>query len=266
MSIFTKSPSQVTTADLQELLSEGAVENVRLEFKSEVPKKDETLKKLSSFANTFGGYMVMGAKADSKDGRLQGVPGVDVQSGYKQTIAQWCFDGASPPLVVEVSDPVASPSANGKICYVLYAPESDVAPHFLNCRNGVWVRTDEFSAHFEAQLATENELRYLLDRRELVRERRTLVLQRARKRFGVYAARVHRDRPGVKENPSPMLEMSVIPRFPARQLCQEEDLQDRIWNSQIPYRHVIYPNPSQQLLSQHESVIVLSPATGTSIF
>ena len=36
--------------------------------------------------------------------------------------------------------------------------ESDVAPHFLNGRKGVWLRTNEFSARFEAQLADENEL------------------------------------------------------------------------------------------------------------
>jgi len=41
---------------------------VRLEFKSEVPTKDEVLKKLSSFANTFGGYLVIGAKANGADG------------------------------------------------------------------------------------------------------------------------------------------------------------------------------------------------------
>ena len=45
----------MATADLQELLIDSAVENARLEFKLQVPTKDETLKKLSSFANTFGG-------------------------------------------------------------------------------------------------------------------------------------------------------------------------------------------------------------------
>lgn len=41
-----------------------AVENVRLEFKRDVPGRDETLKKLSSFAKTFGGQVILGAKAD----------------------------------------------------------------------------------------------------------------------------------------------------------------------------------------------------------
>ena len=72
MSIYTKSMTDITTADLQELLDEKAVENIRLEFKLEIPHKDEMLKKLSSFANTFGGYAVIGAKANSKDGFFSG--------------------------------------------------------------------------------------------------------------------------------------------------------------------------------------------------
>ena len=39
---------------------DAAVESVRLEFKSNAPDKDETLKKLSSFANTIGGWMIEG--------------------------------------------------------------------------------------------------------------------------------------------------------------------------------------------------------------
>jgi predicted HTH transcriptional regulator len=151
MPFYTKPLSQLDTADLQELLNEQAVENVRLEFKLNEPDKDGTLKKLTSFGNTFGGYMLIGAKADSKDGRLQDLPGVAPIPGYKQKVVDWCFAGASPPLAVEVSDPISVPGRNANVCYAIYVPESDVAPHFLNGRRGVWVRTDEFSARFDEQ-------------------------------------------------------------------------------------------------------------------
>ena len=59
MSIFDKSMSQLAEADVRELLDENAVENA--------PRKVEVLKKLPSFANTFGGYIVIGAEADSED-------------------------------------------------------------------------------------------------------------------------------------------------------------------------------------------------------
>src|ERR1700722_963534 len=149
MSFYTTPLSQLTAANLKELLDNGAVENVRLEFKSEIPTKEKTLKNLSSFANTFGGFLIVGAKANSVDSRLEGLPGVEIESGYKQRLVQWCFDGASPPLVVEVSDPISTPDGSGKVCYVVHVPESETAPHFLNGRNGIWVRTDEFSNRFE---------------------------------------------------------------------------------------------------------------------
>jgi len=44
MSIYVKSVSHLTSSDLAELLEEQAVENIRLEFKREVPDKLGTLK------------------------------------------------------------------------------------------------------------------------------------------------------------------------------------------------------------------------------
>jgi predicted HTH transcriptional regulator len=214
MSIFAKSLSALVMSDLQELLEDKAVESVRLEFKSEVPTKDETLKKLSSFANTFGGFMVVGAQANGSDGRIEDVPGVDEVSGYKQKVVDWCFGGVSPPLTVEVSDPIPSPAENGKVCYVVHTPESDVAPHFLNGRNGVWVRTDEFSGRFKPQLANENELRHLLDRRKLIQQRRASLLERARERFDTYAAKGHTDRSGNRSHLARTLKCGSFPAFP----------------------------------------------------
>jgi predicted HTH transcriptional regulator len=167
MSIYATPISHLKTSDLAELLQEQAVENTRLEFKSEVPNKDETLKKLTSFANTFGGYVVVGAAAHSKDGRIENLRGVDEVSGYKQKIVDWCYKECSPPVTVDVSGPIPTPS-NGKVCYVISVEESEVAPHFLNGRKGVWIRTNEFSGRFDAALANENELQHLLHRRRLV--------------------------------------------------------------------------------------------------
>jgi hypothetical protein len=66
--------------------------------------------------------MIIGAKADSADGRLQDQPAVGVQ----------------------VSDAIPASAGNGKVCCVIHTAESDVAPHFVNGRKGVWVRSNEF--------------------------------------------------------------------------------------------------------------------------
>jgi hypothetical protein len=265
MSFFTKPLSELITADIQSLLDQAAVENVRLEFKREVPGRDETLKKVSSFANTFGGSIVVGARADSADGRLLELSGVDAEDGFKQKIVQWCFDGASPPLMVEVSDPIEAPGGNRKVCYVIRTRESEIAPHFLNGRKGVYVRTDEFSARFEARLANEADLRHLLDRRRYVRERRANLAMRARKRFATYAQRKYAAA-GDDQKLGSSLEICICPRFPAKPLCDQSALAQLVIHKPIGWRNTRFPRLKADPITQHESVILTEVAEDFSLF
>lgn len=258
MSVYATPISQLKTSDLAELLQEKAVENTRLEFKRDVPEEDETLKKLSSFANTFGGLVVVGAAAQSKDGRIEDLPGVDEVSGYKQKIVDWCFKKCSPPITVDVSAAIPTPNGNGKVCYVVSVEESEVAPHFLNGRNGVWIRTNEFSGRFHAELATENELQQLLHRRELVLERRRSILERARKRFETYLGMT----PITPTTPRPdaTFELCIVPRFPARQICKPGEIVRHLDKVCYPsYRSVGFPRYQMGVMTQFESAIIRQP-------
>jgi hypothetical protein len=266
VSFFTTPIAELTTGDLQSLLDDNAVENILLEFKVESPSKDETLKKLSSFANTFGGFLVIGARASSADGRLNGLPGVEPESGFKQRIVQWCFDAVSPPLLVAVSDPIPAPLGDGKVCYVLHTAESDLAPHFLNGRKGVYVRTDEFSARFEARLANENELRHLFERRRLVRERRARLAARARRRFDTYAKRRYAEINSGAANSGCRIELCAYPRFPSLPLCDESMLQQVVTSEAISWRQTRLPRLNGNPVTQHESVIILGAAEEFSLF
>ena len=263
MSIFSTPIPALATADLQELLDDQAVENVRLEFKREVPGKDETLKKLSSFANTFGGYLVVGAEAGN-DGRINGLPGVELRRGYKQTIIQWCTGGASPPLTAEVSDPIPTLTGDGRMCYVISVPESEFSPHFLNGRKGSYVRTDEFSARFEPRLATERKLRYLLGRRRLTRERRTSLLQRARERFQTFSRQQTTKDPKGSKPPPVFLALSLVPRYPARPVVEHAKLLSLLRETTVAWRGVVFPR-NQSIISQHESAIALRPSNRWSL-
>ena len=266
MSIFTTPVAQLTMEDLQELLLNSAVENVRLEFKSEVPNKLETLKKLSSFSNTFGGFVVVGAKASSTDGRLSELPGVPLQNNYRQQVVQWCFDGVSPPLVVEVSDPIPQGTDTDKVLYVIYVPESEVAPHFVNERKGVWVRTDEFSQRYDPHLADENEILHLLDRRHLIQQRRADLVLRSQQRFEKFLTRRPRREDGPVEGDVPLhLQLSIGPRFPARPVCEQARIRTALDNSRISWRRTTFPSTSSSnFISQHESILCLLPTVAGS--
>jgi hypothetical protein len=259
MSVFAKPVSQIVSEDLQDLLATEAVENVRLEFKRDVPSKVETLKKISSFANTYGGLMIVGAEADGADGRLIGLPGVDLQSGYKQTVMQWCFAGAAPPMCCEVSDPIPTPSGNSKVCYAVSVAESDTAPHFLNGRRGVYVRTDEFSCRFDPQLANEHELRHLLDRRQLIRNRRLRLIDRSRERLATFLLRPQTPAAAGRKLFSSRLELTLVPRFPAAPVCEHRQLLGAIKEVSVSWRQSAFPMNNYGAVSQHESAILLQP-------
>ena len=253
MSIYSKPLSKITAVDLQELLIETSVENIRLEFKRDVPTRDEMLKKLSSFANTYGGYVVVGAEAGN-DGRISGMPGVEVQASYKQTIIQWCAEAMSPPLVPGISEPITVDG--GRVCYVIFISESELAPHFLNGRRGLYIRTDEFSRRFEPKLANEQEFRNLIDRRKRVEERLSSLLSRAQERFMTFFKNVPETVTYQDFKPLPVfLSLTVTPRYPSRPIARHEVLLDTALNTSVSWRQTAFPK-NHDLMSQHESVLI----------
>ncbi|MGD1155983.1 MAG: ATP-binding protein [Terriglobia bacterium] len=250
MSIYDKRTDEVSTADLQELLAESAVENLRLEFKSKDVDKVEALKKITSFANTFGGYMVIGAEAD-KNGRIVGLPGVGRINGFKQRMIDWAYRGTFPPVLLFVSDAIPSPEDAMKVCYVVFVAESEEAPHFINGRKGAYVRTDEFSQRFDSQLATYEEIEHLAKRRAVTVTRRDRLIKRARVRLGTFLESIAK--PSVAR---PVLTLSICPLFPSKSLTPHAKLLDKLGRCRIPWRSTVFPLGSIPI-SQHESAIIL---------
>jgi hypothetical protein len=264
MSIYSKSLAQISTEDLGELLAEPAIENVRLEFKSQLPEKEELVKKLSSFANTYGGLLLIGAADAESDGKLSGLPGVEAIPGMKQKIVQWCFNRISPPLDVDVSDGIPCPMNQSRVCYVIKVPESELAPHFLNGRRGIYIRTNEYSQLFEPRLATLDEILHLVERRKPIVDRRLRLRDRARARFDRFAESFYAEL-GKAETVGAHFLLYVAPRYPSEPLFEAHQLLKRVRSLIIPWRQVGFPRLTQGVISQHESALVLRPGSSFSL-
>lgn len=264
MSIFGKQISQIASADLQELFADGAVETIQLEFKAEPPGKDETLKKLSSFANTYGGYLVVGAAADT-NGKLESLSGVDPQSGYKQRIVQWCFDSLAPPVTPFVSDAIRTPGDPAKVCYVVYVPESAETPHFISGRRGCYIRTDEFSQRFEPRLAAYEEIRFLADRRQDAISRRSRLFARSEDRFEAAVRLDYASTSGVVGEIGTTLKCAVSPKYPHRALVDQPTLDEIIATRIIGRGATSFPRNEHERVHQHESVVVPNACRGFSM-
>jgi hypothetical protein len=248
--MFNKSVADLTTADLDALLASTPLESVRLEFKRLAPGPDELLKKLSGFANTFGGYLVVGA--DEQDGRLSGLPGIEPRPNYRQTVIQQCASGVVPVIDVFVSDPIPTPSDGERVCYVIHVPESDRTPHFLNGRRGAYVRVDEHSHRVADKLATYEEVMALASRRRLLVERRHDLVERAHDRFSTFETQLPRRANGRLPASA---QVGIIPRFPTRKLVDQAGLIHLAREVRVNWRSTGFPQQTNPL-SQHESALL----------
>jgi hypothetical protein len=264
MPFFSKAVQDITTADIAELLATSAVENVRLEFKREVPGPDDTIKKLSGFANTFGGYLVVGAAANSETGRIEALSGVDTQSNYKQSLIQRCHEGIWPPIDIIVSDAIPVPDGSGKVCYVIYTPESLSAPHFLNRGKGAWIRTDEFSQRFDTRLANYEQILHLGNRRALAVARRSQLFDRALRRFDTLVSLEYSAARTTSGDLGAHIALSVSPTFPTAELADGYRLRQLLAEHVVPWRQTRFPR-AQETITQVDSVLSLQPASGFSL-
>lgn len=263
MSYFAKSVGSLEWADLAAILDDHAAENVRLEFKLEVPDKDELLKKLSSFANTYGGDLIVGAAAGN-DGVLTAIPGVAPPNSYKQTVVQHCYNGVAPLLEPFVSDPIPVPDSD-RVVFVIRVPESINAPHFLNGRKGCYVRTDEFSQRFHAGLATYTEIAHLASRRELTVRRRAEVVRRAESRLEAYVSADYQTTPGHVGGIGATLKCWITPSFPVAPVIDEARLVDLLEETRVRFAgNSSFPHLTATAVRQHESALVLGPLNAFS--
>lgn len=263
MSIFSKPISELRLADLQELLDNASIENIRLEFKQEAPGKNEMMKKISSFANTYGGWLIIGAaELEGEPGRIGSLPGVDEIPNYKQTLVQWSFDAIGPPIDIQVSEPIP---VGDKYLYVIFIPESDLAPHFLNNRKGIYIRTDEYSQYFEPKMATLDEILRLSGRRKIVLDRRAFLIERAKSRFTSYMETSYAGRGRNPNGLGSNLSLVISPRYPDRRLFEYADLLETMRNQRIDWRNVYFPMDREGYVTQHESVLVMQPGSSFSL-
>jgi hypothetical protein len=236
--------SLLDQTDLQALLTEQAQENIRLEFKREDVGKEKTLKEISAFANTYGGYLIIGA--EDKNHKLSSLPGTTPIPNYSQTITQWCTEGVTPPLQPYISNPIPSPSDPSKVCYVIYVEQSREAPHFLNSRKGLYVRTDEINQRFEPQLATYEEIQHLANRRSLSEGKRENLKRRSKSRFDQFT---HLSEGSV------IVEFFLSPFYPIIHLKNPLELRELLESQKI--RIGIGWYPEERPINQFESVVFL---------
>ena len=90
----------------------------------------------------------------------------------------------------------------------------------------------------------------------------------ARVEFDAHIANQHTDASGNLTKIGPILELWVTPRFPARQLCLQEELQQHLNQAGFRWRRVEFLGAGSQSITAYQSVIIRDrlDAGSTSMF
>jgi hypothetical protein len=132
-----------TSGVLRQVLLNQTYEADRIEFKLQLPhskanddEKLRLLKTCAAFANSFGGFVVIGVRDEralTADERIVGVPGSEDFPKYFGAYPSRCEPSVSWELL---NPPIALP--DGQLVQVTYIPKSWKSPHAVKGKNDGW--------------------------------------------------------------------------------------------------------------------------------
>jgi hypothetical protein len=212
MSLWQKRTGQISFRDVDEFLKARIPEGHRLDYKLHFP--NELAKTIAAFANTLGGMIILGVDSDKVTNEPIWPPAVGMpnQPGIADRIIQVATEAIYPPVGVSVSQMENEAMAGHQIA-VIFVDESKEAPHAVEKRRKVFVyeRTDnKTDPHV---LADIDRIRYLLDRRNAIEEKRELLVAK-----GLVKLKKELDK-----GFTTVCWVSVAPVYPWRELCRPSE-------------------------------------------
>ena len=243
--MFTLPFEQINYEKIEAFCKEQIPEGETIEYKSDFPSDLE--KSISSMANTYGGIILIGIKAD-KTGNVPIIPieGRDLSEGLEEKITSICLRKIYPPYfpLVKVC-PLPTEKGENKCVVFIRVYESDQTPHAINHNTEVYVRIRSQNEPFRK--ATVDEIEWLKNRRQKAIENRERLIKMAEQRFrnmphgGLDNLKAHT---GPRDLYSPYRRASIIPLFPSKPLLEYIELlnlRDTFNNSRDPVLYLGTP-------------------------
>ena len=139
--IFDNDFDSLVEADIYSLKERNYSEGLFAEYKLGWIDNKKITKSISSFANSHGGYLFIGIKANRSHNLPESFPGVPPKDGLKEKIKDICRSHIDPPPLFKTAIVDLS---NGNVILVVKVEESDDPPHIT--KDGrIYIRTPESS-------------------------------------------------------------------------------------------------------------------------
>jgi len=163
-SIFGKPLNEVTTDDVKLFCNSQIKEGINLDYKKDLSSSKSVVKAIASFANTRGGWILVGVD-DKDDKPVIPAVGIDFQDHLTLTVTNMVLSHMSPPAIPVYH--VCPPDKNNKTFLIMYVPESHEAPHWLFNKKELYIRVaDRSSSGTWEELASSDQWEWLRNKRE----------------------------------------------------------------------------------------------------
>ncbi len=198
-SIFGKNLQEVDFDDVVAFCNQQPKEGLGLDYKKDLSSIPNIVKALVSFANTNGGWLIIGVEDDGNDKPKLPIHGMQRANDLTQRINNSIISSVSPIVLPYYKECV---SKDGKSEFlIVHMPQSTAAPHFMEYKNKhvLFIRiADRASGQDWEDYASSSQWELLRNRRAASVAIREELLKQMKSVYGYRAFRSEREI-GLKE-------------------------------------------------------------------
>jgi len=217
VNLFIKPIDKIEFNDVVNFCIQGIKENIYLDYKKDFPKKLE--KTISSFANTFGGMIIIGIDEDNNSKPKPPFEGIDFEPKLEDKITNIIIDNINPPIFPEIQ---IVPEINNKTFVIIIVEQSEETPHRIDNDKNAYIRTGNISNPID--LATGKQLKWLENRRKKSIEFREYLKKRSEYRKDNLNEHTFERFNKIE------FSLSFCPLYPNRQLIEKEKIGKKFQN------------------------------------
>jgi hypothetical protein len=227
-------------------------ESVTLDYKLDFPKRLD--KTIAAFANTYGGYILIGVDETAIGEPVLPIAGVPLVSGLRERVVATALDAIFPPVNPEVK--VVEFKSAGAISpdravVVVRVHESYDSAHAVDAGKTVYLRVDNISDHFLRQ-ATISEVEWLLNKRQRPLALKEQLLDEARNRAANYLVTYRTAKRASTSEPRGKYILWTIPTFPRSELASPGVLLElsrkKSWRANVQTNGISFDFPTDEAI------------------